>query len=146
MKLEVASKRVMKAKFKKWPLIFLVIPVLMIGGVVKQGQELQKTYDGIYYLTVKNQATKTVDLDKSSWIRISGNQVYLKEGSEEKTYPYDPKTNQFKKGTTTHSCLVNEGLLTVGKEDDFSYLESYVSPTSSMYRGYEEGKVTFRED
>ena len=53
-------------KSKKWKWILLIIPALMIIGIIRITLDEMKSKDGIYYLTVKNESTKTASLDKTS--------------------------------------------------------------------------------
>ncbi|MDU5562665.1 MAG: hypothetical protein E6056_09225, partial [Streptococcus parasanguinis] len=82
-------------KSKKWKWILLIIPALMIIGIIRITLDEMKSKDGIYYLTVKNESTKTASLDKTSWIKIEGEQITIKEGSSEHTYSYDTENNEF---------------------------------------------------
>ena len=56
----------MKNKSKKWKWFLLIIPALMILGIITNTLDDMKSKDGIYYLTVKNESTKTASLDKTS--------------------------------------------------------------------------------
>ena len=54
----------MKNKSKKWKWFLLIIPALMILGIITNTLDDMKSKDGIYYLTVKNESTKTASLQK----------------------------------------------------------------------------------
>ena len=54
----------MKNKSKKWKWFLLIIPALMILGIISITLDEMKSKDGIYYLTVKNESTKTASLDR----------------------------------------------------------------------------------
>ena len=60
----------MKIRFRKRILLFLLIPTIVIFGDTMQYIESTKSNDGIYYLTVDNQSTKTAGLDKSLGLRF----------------------------------------------------------------------------
>ena len=85
----------MKNKSKKQKWFLLIIPALMILGIITNTLDDMKSKDGIYYLTVKNESAKTASLDKTSWIKIEGEQITLKEGSSERTYSYDTENDEF---------------------------------------------------
>ena len=55
--------------------------LFLILGIIRIILDEMKSKDGIYYLTVKNESTKTASLDKTSWIKIEGEQIAVKEGS-----------------------------------------------------------------
>ena len=84
----------MKNKSKKWKWFLLIIPALMILGIITTTLDEMKSKDGIYYLTVKNQSTKTASLDKTSWIKIEGEQITIKEGGKEYTYSFNTENDQ----------------------------------------------------
>ena len=46
-------------KIKKWKWFLLIIPALMILEIIRIILDEMKSKDGIYYLTVKNESTKT---------------------------------------------------------------------------------------
>ena len=115
-----------KKNKKKWLWLLLIIPALMLLG--------------IYYLIVKNRSTKTATIDKNFWIKIDGEQITLKDVEGEQTYHYDSQNDEFTKDSETYNCLFNNGtLLLVGDGSDNEPLD-YVSPESSWYSGYEQGK------
>lgn len=103
----------MKNKSKKWKWFLLIIPALMILGIITNTLDDMKSKDGIYYLTVKNESTKTASLDKTSWIKIEGEQITLKEGSSERTYSYDTENDEFVRDSVKYSCLIYDGILTL---------------------------------
>ena len=74
-------------------------------------------------------------------IKIDGEQITLKDVEGEQTYHYDSQNDEFTKDSETYNCLFNNGtLLLVGDGSDNEPLD-YVSPESSWYSGYEQGKV-----
>ena len=87
-------------------MVLLIIPALMILGIITNTLDDMKSKDGIYYLTVKNESTKTASLDKTSWIKIEGEQITLKEGSSERTYSYDTENDEFVRDSVKYSCLI----------------------------------------
>lgn len=130
-----------KKNKKKWLWLLLIIPVLMLMGIIQITIDEKKSDDGIYYLIVKNQSTKTATIDKNFWIKIDGEQITLKDVEGEQTYHYDSQNDEFTKDSETYNCLFNNGtLLLVGDGSDNEPLD-YVSPESSWYSGYEQGKV-----
>ena len=130
-----------KKNKKKWLWLLLIIPVLMLMGIIQTTIDEKKSDDGIYYLIVKNQSTKTATIDKRFWIKIDGEQITLKDVEGEQTYHYDSQNDEFTKDSETYNCLFNNGtLLLVGDGSDNEPLD-YVSPESSWYSGYEQGKV-----
>ena len=130
-----------KKNKKKWLWLLLIIPVLMLLGIIQTTIDEKKSDDGIYYLIVKNQSTKTATIDKRFWIKIDGEQITLKDVEGEQTYHYDSQNDEFTKDSETYNCLFNNGtLLLVGDGSDNEPLD-YVSPESSWYSGYEQGKV-----
>ena len=120
----------MKNKSKKWKWFLLIIPALMILGIITTILDDMKSDDGIYYLIVKNESTKTASLDKTSWIKIEGEQITIKEGGKE-----------FTRDSVHYTCLIHDGLLTLSGEQPQKELPEYVSPESSWYSGYEKGQV-----
>ena len=135
----------MKNKSKKWKWFLLIIPALMILGIITTTLDEMKSKDGIYYLTVKNESTKTASLDKTSWIKIEGEQITIKEGSSEHTYLYDPENEEFTRDSEKYSCMIYDGLLTLSGDQPQKELSEYVSPNSSWYSGYEKGQVKIKD-
>ena len=131
----------MKNKSKKWKWFLLIIPALMILGIIRINLDEMKSKDGIYYLTVKNESTKTASLDKTSWIKIEGEKITIKEGSKEYTYSFDTENEEFTRDSVKYSCLILEGTLTLSGDQSQGELPEYVSPNSSLYSGYEKGQV-----
>ena len=123
----------------------LIIPALMILGIITTTLDEMKSKDGIYYLTVKNESTKTASLDKTSWIKIEGEQITIKEGSSEHTYSYDTENNEFVRDSEKYSCMIYDGLLTLSGDQPQKELPEYVSPNSSWYSGYEKGQVKIKD-
>ena len=117
----------------------------MILGIIRINLDEMKSKDGIYYLTVKNESTKTASLDKTSWIKIEGEQITIKEGSSEHTYSYDTENNEFVRDSEKYSCMIYDGLLTLSGEQPQKGLPEYVSPNSSWYSGYEKGQVKIKD-
>ena len=117
----------------------------MILGIITTTLDEMKSKDGIYYLTVKNESTKTASLDKTSWIKIEGEQITVKEGSSERTYSYDPENDEFVRDSEKYTCLIHDGLLTLSGEQPQKELPEYVSPNSSWYSGYEKGQVKIKD-
>ena len=129
-----------KKNKKKWLWLLLIIPALMLLGIINTTIDEEKSDDGIYYLIVKNRSTKTATIDKNFWIKIDGEQITLKDVEGEQTYHYDSQNDEFTKDSETYNCLFNNGtLLLVGDGSDNEPLD-YVSPESSWYSGYEQGK------
>lgn len=54
-----------KKNKKKWLWLLLIIPALMLLGIINTTIDEEKSDDGIYYLIVKNQSTKTATIDKN---------------------------------------------------------------------------------
>ena len=135
----------MKNKSKNWKWFLLIIPALMILGIITTTLDEMKSKDGIYYLTVKNESTKTASLDKTSWIKIEGEQITVKEGSSERTYSYDPENDEFVRDSVKYSCLIHDGLLTLSGDQPQKELPEYVSQNSSWYSGYEKGQVKIKD-
>ena len=131
----------MKNKSKKWKWFLLIIPAFMILGLITTILDDMKTDDGIYYLIVKNESTKTASLDKTSWIKIEGEQITIKEGGKEYTYSFDTENEEFTRDSVHYTCLIHDGLLTLSGEQPQKELPEYVSPESSWYSGYEKGQV-----
>lgn len=127
-------------KFKKWKLIFLLVPVVMIITYMKQDQELNSITEGRYYLIVKNKSSRTASLDKTTWVEFSGNKITFKEGSKETVIQYNSKYRTFKKEGKSYLFVDNHGNLSISDLDSHDSV-SYVSPESSMYSGYEEGRA-----
>ncbi|RSJ60014.1 hypothetical protein D8810_11045 [Streptococcus gordonii] len=113
----------------------------MILGIITTILDDMKSNDGIYYLIVKNESTKTASLDKTSWIKIEGEQITIKEGSKEYTYSFDTENKEFTRDSVKYSCLIHDGLLTLSGDQPQNELPEYVSPESSWYSGYEKGQV-----
>ena len=97
--------------------------------------------DGIYYLIVKNQSTKTATIDKRFWIKIDGEQITLKDVEGEHTYHFDSQNDEFTKDSETYSCMLHDGTLLLVNDGIENEQAEYVSPESSWYSGYEQGKV-----
>ena len=131
----------MKNKSKKWKWFLLIIPAFMILGLITTILDDMKSDDGIYYLVVKNESTKTASLDKTSWINIEGEKITIKEGSKEYTYSFDTENEEFTRDSVKYSCLILEGTLTLSGDQSQGELPEYVSPNSSLYSGYEKGQV-----
>ena len=131
----------MKNKSKKWKWFLLIIPGFMILGIITTILDDMKSNDGIYYLVVKNESTKTASLDKTSWIKIEGEKITIKEGSKEYTYSFDTENEEFTRDSVKYSCLILEGTLTLSGDQSQGELPEYVSPNSSLYSGYEKGQV-----
>lgn len=131
----------MKNKSKKWKWFLLIIPAFMILGLINTILDDMKSDDGIYYLVVKNESTKTASLDKTSWIKIEGEKITIKEGSKEYTYSFDTENEEFTRDSVKYSCLILEGTLTLSGDQSQGELPEYVSPNSSLYSGYEKGQV-----
>ena len=131
----------MKNKSKKWKWFLLIIPAFMILGLITTILDDMKSDDGIYYLVVKNESTKTASLDKTSWIKIEGEKITIKEGSKEYTYSFDTENEEFTRDSVHYSCLILEGTLTLSGDQSQGELPEYVSPNSSLYSGYEKGQV-----
>ena len=102
-------------------------------------------HTGIYYLVVKNESTKTASLDKTSWIKIEGEKITIKEGSKEYTYSFDTENEEFTRDSVKYSCLILEGTLTLSGDQSQGELPEYVSPNSSWYSGYEKGQVKIKD-
>ena len=117
----------------------------MIIGIIRITLDEMKSKDGIYYLTVKNESTKTASLDKTSWIKIEGEQITIKEGSSEHTYSYDPENEEFTRDSEKYSCMIYDGLLTLSGDQSQKELPEYVSPDSSWYSAYEKGQVEIKD-
>jgi hypothetical protein len=135
----------MKNKSKKWKWFLLIIPALMILGIITTTLDEMKSKDGTYYLTVKNESTKTASLDKSSWIKIDGEQITIKEGSSEHTYSYDTENEEFTRDSEKYTCMISDGLLTLSGDQLQKELPEYVSPDSSWYSAYEKGQVKIKD-
>ena len=131
----------MKNKSKKWKWFLLIIPAFMILGLITTILDDMKSDDGIYYLVVKNESTKTASLDKTSWIKIEGEKITIKERSKEYTYSFDTENEEFTRDSVKYSCLILEGTLTLSGDQSQGELPEYVSPNSSLYSGYEKGQV-----
>ena len=117
----------------------------MILGIIRINLDEMKSKDGIYYLTVKNESTKTASLDKTSWIKIEGEQITIKEGSSEHTYSYDTENEEFTRDSEKYFCMIYDGLLTLSGDQPQKELPEYVSPDSSWYSAYEKGQVKIKE-
>ena len=91
--------------------------------------------------SLKIDQQKQLQLIKNFWKKIDGEQITLKDVEGEQTYHYDSQNDEFTKDSETYNCLFNNGtLLLVGDGSDNEPLD-YVSPESSWYSGYEQGKV-----
>lgn len=123
----------------------MIIPALMILGIITTTLDEMKSKDGIYYLTVKNESTKTASLDKTSWIKIEGEQITLKEGNSERTYSYDTENDEFVRYSVKYSCLIYDGILTLSGDQPQDELPEYVSPNSNWYSGYEKGQIEIKD-
>ena len=130
-----------KKNKKKWLWLLLIIPVLMLMGIIQTTIDEKKSDDGIYYLIVKNQSTKTATIDKRFWIKIDGEQITLKDVEGEHTYHYDSQNDEFNKDSETYSCTLHDGTLLLVNDGIENEQAEYVSPESSWYSGYEQGKV-----
>ena len=117
----------------------------MILGIIRINLDEMKSKDGIYYLMVKNESTKTASLDKTSWIKIEGEQITIKEGSSEHTYSFDPEDEEFTRDSEKYTCLIHDGLLTLSGDQPQKELPEYVSSNSSWYSGYEKGQVKIKD-
>ena len=96
--------------------------------------------DGRFYLVVKNKSSKTASLDKSTWVDFSGNQITFKEGSKETVIQYNSKYRTFKKKGKSYLFVDNHRDLSISDMDSHGSV-SYVSPESSMFSAYEDGRV-----
>lgn len=130
-----------KKNKKKWLWLLLIIPVLMLLGIIQTTIDEKKSDDGIYYLIVKNQSTKTATIDKRFWIKIDGEQITLKDVEGEYTYHFDSQNDEFTKDSETYSCMLHDGTLLLVNDGIENEQAEYVSPESSWYSGYEQGKV-----
>lgn len=130
-----------KKNKKKWLWLLLIIPVLMLLGIIQTTIDEKKSDDGIYYLIVKNQSTKTATIDKRFWIKIDGEQITLKDVEGEHTYHFDSQNDEFTKDSETYSCMLHDGSLLLVSDGSENEQAEYVSPESSWYSGYEQGKV-----
>lgn len=130
-----------KKNKKKWLWLLLIIPVLMLMGIIQTTIDEKKSDDGIYYLIVKNQSTKTATIDKRFWIKIDGEQITLKDVEGEHTYHFDSQNDEFTKDSETYSCMLHDGTLLLVNDGIENEQAEYVSPESSWYSGYEQGKV-----
>ena len=110
-------------------------------GIIQTIIDEKKSDDGIYYLIVKNQSTKTATIDKRFWIKIDGEQITLKDVEGEHTYHYDSQNDEFNKDSETYSCMLHDGTLLLVNDGIENEQPEYVSPESSWYSGYEQGKV-----
>lgn len=125
-------------KFKIW--LLLLIPVVMIIFYIKQEQELNAITDGRYYLVVKSKSSNTASIDKSTWVEFSGDYIILKEGNNTTTILYNSKNRSFEKEGKIYRFIDDHGDLSISDMDSHGSL-SYVSPKSSMFSAYEEGRV-----
>ena len=112
----------------------------MIMVYIKQEQELNAITDGRFYLVVKNKSSHKASLDKSTWVEFSGDRIIFKEGNITSTIQYDSKHRTFKKEGKSYLFVDNHGDLSISDMDSHGSL-SYVSPKSSMFSAYEEGRV-----
>lgn len=125
-------------KFRIW--LLLLIPVAMIMVYIKQEQELNAITDGRFYLVVKNKSSHTASLDKSTWVEFSGDRIIFKEGNNTTTILYNSKDRSFEKEGKIYRFIADHGDLSISDMDSHGSL-SYVSPKSSMFSAYEEGRV-----
>lgn len=125
-------------KFRIW--LLLLIPVAMIMVYIKQEQELNAITDGRFYLVVKNKSSHTASLDKSTWVEFSGDRIIFKEGNNTTTILYNSKDRSFEKEGKIYRFIDDHGDLSINDMDSHGSL-SYVSPKSSMFSAYEEGRV-----
>ena len=125
-------------KFRIW--LLLLIPVAMIMVYIKQEQELNAITDGRFYLVVKNKSSHTASLDKSTWVEFSGDRIIFKEGNNTTTILYNSKNRSFEKEGKIYRFIDDHGDLSISDMDSHGSL-SYVSPKSSMFSAYEEGRV-----
>lgn len=125
-------------KFRIW--LLLLIPVAMIMVYIKQEQELNAITDGRFYLVVKNKSSHTASLDKSTWVEFSGDRIIFKEGNNTTTILYNSKDRSFEKEGKIYRFIDDHGDLSISDMDSHGAL-SYVSPKSSMFSAYEEGRV-----
>lgn len=125
-------------KFRIW--LLLLIPVAMIMVYIKQEQELNAITDGRFYLVVKNKSSHTASLDKSTWVEFSGDRIIFKEGNNTTTILYNSKDRSFEKEGKIYRFIDDHGDLSISDMDSHGSL-SYVSPKSSMFSAYEEGRV-----
>ena len=130
-----------KKNKKKWLWLLLIIPALMLLGIIQTTIDEKKSDDGIYYLIVKNQSTKTATIDKRFWIKIDGEQITLKDVEGEHTYHFDSQNDEFTKDSEIYSCMLHDGTLLLVNDGIENEQAEYVSPESSWYSGYEQGKV-----
>ena len=112
----------------------MIIPVLMLLGIIQTTIDEKKSDDGIYYLIVKNQSTKTATIDKRFWIKIDGEQITLKDVEGEHTYHYDSQNDEFTKDSETYSCMLHDGTLLLVNDGIENEQAEYVSPESSWYQ------------
>lgn len=125
-------------KFRIW--LLLLIPVAMIMVYIKQEQELNAITDGRFYLVVKNKSSHKASLDKSTWVEFSGDRIIFKEGNNTTTILYNSKNRSFEKEGKIYRFIDDHGDLSISDMDSHGSL-SYVSPKSSMFSAYEEGRV-----
>ena len=130
-----------KKNKKKWLWLLLIIPALMLLGIIQTTIDEKKSDDGIYYLIVKNQSTKTATIDKRFWRKIDGEQITLKDVEGEHTYHFDSQNDEFTKDSEIYSCMLHDGTLLLVNDGIENEQAEYVSPESSWYSGYEQGKV-----
>lgn len=130
-----------KKNKKKWLWLLLIIPALMLLGIINTTIDEEESDDGIYYLIVKNRSTKTATIDKRFWIKIDGEQITLKDVEGEHTYHYDSQNDEFTKDSKTYTCMLHNGSLLLVSDGSENEQAEYVSPESSWYSGYEQGKV-----
>lgn len=130
-----------KKNKKKWLWLLLIIPALMLLGIIQTTIDEKKSDDGIYYLIVKNQSTKTATIDKRFWIKIDGEQITLKDVEGEHTYHFDSQNDEFTKDSEIYSCMLHDGTLLLVNDGIENEQAEYVNPESSWYSGYEQGKV-----
>lgn len=78
---------------------------------------------------------------KNFWIKIDGEQITLKDVEGEQTYHFDSQNDEFTKDSETYSCMLHDGTLLLVNDGIENEQAEYVSPESSWYSGYEQGKV-----
>ena len=125
-------------KYRLW--LLLLIPVAMIMVYIKQEQELNAITDGRFYLVVKNKSSHKASLDKSTWVEFSGDHIILKEGNVTSTILYNSEDRSFEKEGIIYRFIDDHGDLSISDMVSHESV-SYVSPKSSMFSAYEEGRV-----
>ena len=125
-------------KYRLW--LLLLIPVAMIMVYIKQEQELNAITDVRFYLVVKNKSSHKASLDKSTWVEFSGDHIILKEGNVTSTILYNSEDRSFEKEGIIYRFIDDHGDLSISDMVSHESV-SYVSPKSSMFSAYEEGRV-----